>query len=335
MARRKRFEPMPPEGLEDRIAMSRAGAAGALHAAATAPHPPTPAPAVTVGAMGDSYTDEYRFHPPDQSRARNWVEILAATNKANFGPFSTATRGEPRDQGFATNWARYGSTSGQLVANQLPGLKAQVAKGQVQYAWIFTGGDDFLYFLQGVQRSGSNPDPFTVLANLARTEKQAEANFTKAVDTLLAANPRVKLVVATVPDVAGLPIVQRGVAGNPGAQLLIDAASVQIRKYNAVIRAAAHDPRVALADLAGAAAGLFQGQVATTRFGGVTIDLATPGDDYHHAFLADGIHVGTVVQGVIADAFIKAIDAKFGARVAQLSPTQIVDFARNVRPDTP
>ena len=42
-------------------------------------------------------------------------------------------------------------------------------------------------------------------------------------------------------------------------------------------------------------------------------DLATPGDDYHHFFLADGIHIGTVAQGLIADAFIGAIDAKFGA----------------------
>ena len=30
-----------------------------------------------VGVLGDSYSDEYRFYPPDRSTSQNWVEILA------------------------------------------------------------------------------------------------------------------------------------------------------------------------------------------------------------------------------------------------------------------
>ena len=37
-----------------------------------------------VGVMGDSYSDEYQFYPPDRSTARNWVEILAATRGAQL-----------------------------------------------------------------------------------------------------------------------------------------------------------------------------------------------------------------------------------------------------------
>src|SRR5262245_54169942 len=98
------------EGLEERLVLSHAAratvtATAALHAAAAqvaivqaAPHR-----AVTlgpVGTLGDSFTDEYRFYPPDRSQARGWVEILAATRRINFGSFSLRSRGEPRDAGF-------------------------------------------------------------------------------------------------------------------------------------------------------------------------------------------------------------------------------------------
>ena len=333
MALRNRFGPRTLEALEARIALSVAAPAEVRHAApAAAVARPTPPP--TVGALGDSYTDEYRFYGPDQSQARNWVEILAATNKANFGAFSTRSRGEPRDQGFANNWARYASTSSQLIANQLPGLKAQVKAGQVQYAWIFTGGNDFLYFLQDAAKGGANQSLTALENQLAKVEATAARNFNTAVSSLLSANRNVKLVVATVPDVADLPAVQQAMAGNPGAQLLVNAASAQVQKYNAVIRAAAKNPRVALADLAAESVSLFGGQGSTVKFGGATISLTTPGDSYNHAFLADGIHVGTVVQGVIADQFIIAIDAKFKAKVVQLSPTQIVAFAKSIKPST-
>src|SRR5262249_51174168 len=132
--------------------------------------------AVTIGALGDSYTDEYRFYPPDQSRARNWVEILSATRGLDFGAFSTRSRGEPRIQGFAFNWARYDATSSDMVRNQLPGLTSQVASGRVKYAGVFIGGNDFLYFLRNVQ---GGVIPLTqALDVLGQVESQAAANFT-------------------------------------------------------------------------------------------------------------------------------------------------------------
>src|SRR4051794_15479821 len=55
---------------------------------------------VAIGVLGDSYSDEYEFYPPDRSTARNWVEILSATRGLDFGPYSTVGRGEPRNRGF-------------------------------------------------------------------------------------------------------------------------------------------------------------------------------------------------------------------------------------------
>ena len=89
-----------------------------------------------------------------------------------------------------------------------------------------------------------------------------------------------------------------------------------------------------LADLAAETAALAMGP-CSAPFDGATIDLTTPGDNYHHFFLADGVHVGTVVQGIIAEAFISAVDAKFGAKIEPLTPRQIVRFASHIRPQIP
>src|SRR5436189_6373933 len=85
-----------------------------------------------IGVIGDSYSDEYEFYPPDRSTARNWVEILAATRGMDFGPYSRASRGEPRNMGFAYNWARSCATTDDVIATgQHTGLAAQMAWGEV------------------------------------------------------------------------------------------------------------------------------------------------------------------------------------------------------------
>jgi hypothetical protein len=322
MPRRPTFRPLVVE-LEGRTLPSHG------------PGPFTPAGPVTVGALGDSYTDEYRFYPPDRSRARNWVEILSATRGVSFGRFITHSRGNPRDQGFAFDWALEGATSNDMARDQLPGLAAQVARGRVRYAWVFIGGNDFLYLLRSLATGRVAPDQ--ALTALGQVESQVETNFTLAVNTLLAANPKVKLVVSTVPDVSLLPLVRTGAAFIPGAGPVIQAAGQQIQKYNTLIRdTAAGNSRVALVDLAAITSQLSSAaRAGRVRFGGTVIDLDRPGDDFHHFFLADGIHAGTVGQGLIAAGFIRAVDARFGAHIMPLAPRQIVHFARNIQSSTP
>src|SRR5690348_14161908 len=84
-----------------------------------------------IGVLGDSYSDEYQFYPPHRSSARNWVEILALTRGMNFGEFTAASRGEPRNGGYAYNWARSDATSEDMIATgQHTGLASQVARGE-------------------------------------------------------------------------------------------------------------------------------------------------------------------------------------------------------------
>src|SRR5437764_3970064 len=85
-----------------------------------------------IGVLGDSYSDEYQFYPPDRSTARNWVEILANARGLNFGRYSVESRGEPRHQGFEFNWARSDATTTDLITSgQHTGLAGQVARGEV------------------------------------------------------------------------------------------------------------------------------------------------------------------------------------------------------------
>ena len=329
MRKRRSFPFSAWDALEPRVVLSRASPGLAPAALVHPVQSQSAGRALTVGALGDSYTDEYRFYPPNLSQARNWVEILAATRGVDFGKFTTRSRGEPRNQGFAFNWARFDATSGNMIQNQLPGLTAKVAGGQVKYAWIFIGGNDFLDFLRAVQAGSITLAQAPAAVGAAET--QAAANFTTAVDTLLAASPAVRLVVATVPDVSTLPIVQQELATMPQAQSLVTDTSQEIGQYNTTIHAlAASDHRIALVDLAGQSAQLSELSGGSVPFGGTSIGLATPGDNYHDFFLADGLHIGTVGQGLIANDFVDAIDADFGAGVAPLSAQQIVRFARRV-----
>jgi hypothetical protein len=336
MRTRKRFQPADLHPLEDRKLLSSNSSffnpLGAVSAFKNLFHlnKKQAGNTVLVGTLGDSYTDEYRFYPPFQSHARNWVEILANTRGVSFGQFSTKSRGEPRNQGFALDWARWGSTSSDMVRTQLPGLAAQVGTGRVRYAWIFTGGNDFLYFLQGVQQGTIPASEAT--ADLAQLEQTAASNVNTAISTLLAANANIKLVVVTVPDVSLLPAVQSQ-ATTPALQAVVAATDQAIHTLNASIAAAASaNPCVALYDLAGQSAILAStASNASVPFGGTTINFATPGQDYHDFFVGDGIHPGTVGQGLIAEGFIQTIDTKFGAHIADLSPNQIVAYARTVQ----
>src|SRR3954465_13189907 len=133
-----------------------------------------------IGVLGDSYSDEYQFYTPHRSTARHWVEILATTRGFDLGRFSTESRGEPRNQGYEYNWARSDATTEDMIAEgQHTGLAAQVARGGVRRAWIFTGGHGFIHALE-------SPDPDGALA---RVLPRAQANYRTALETILGAAP--------------------------------------------------------------------------------------------------------------------------------------------------
>src|ERR1041384_994190 len=79
-------------------------------------------PVTGVAVLGDSVADEYRFAKiiepgGNRTHARNFVETLSRFRQLNFGPFTTDTsRGEPRNEGFAYDWAKEGARSNDLLS---------------------------------------------------------------------------------------------------------------------------------------------------------------------------------------------------------------------------
>ena len=312
MSRRTAFRPAALDMLEERVVLNAA-------------------PLQSLGALGDSLSDEYQFYSYSK-HARNWVEQMAAAHLATFGGFSTASRGTPRNQGFATDWALSGATSADMVKNQLPGLAHQAAAGKVQYGVIFVGGNDLLHFLNAQGLAPSSPLVFQ--QQLQQVSQTIVHNITTAVDTLLAANPRMKVVVATIPNISQTPVTKQLMTTFPKLVPLFGAVDQAQLGINSAIRnLAITNTRVALADLNQFLQNLDKGN-SITPFGGATISLNTASNSPTSFFLPDGLHTGTVGQGMMADNFIQAMDQKFGARIKLLAPTTIVNGAIKIAKQT-
>jgi phospholipase/lecithinase/hemolysin len=331
-APRHTFRPGVSEVLEERVVMSVAAghlAAAAVHAGAHAlpTVANTPVALGPFGILGDSYSDEYRFYADGRAFARNWVDILHTQRLASFGPFTTANRGEPRNQGYAYNWARSGATTTDMIQNQLPGLTAQVSQGDIRYATMLIGGNDFLHFVEGAA-TGVIP-PSQIPAALTQVTTTAISNVETAVGTLLQASPTVKLVVFTI-DVTDLPIAHV-VGSTPQGQQLLAITGQAVDQFNAAIKQiAASSNRIVLDDLAALIHQVGSNPTGTLNFGGTTISLTTVGTDYHNFFLPDGIHPGTVGQTILADSIVQALDGQFNIQLFPVTPQEGIRYAKMV-----
>jgi hypothetical protein len=281
-----------------------------------------------IGVIGDSYSDEYQFYPPHRSRARNWVEILARSRGLNFGAFSRASLGEPRNQGFAYNWARCeAETEDMIRTGQHTGLAGQVARGEVGVAVVFIGGNDFIHAL-------NSEDPEGVVDTVL---KRAVTNLDLAVETILQAVPRVQVFVATVPDILELPEFATRLRAGTLSPAVAAAYSNAIREFNRHLRwQAIVRRRVAILDLALATQLAPRPDSDSVVVAGRRLDRINPASSEGHAFLADSRHIGTLLQGELANHVIGALNARLGARIEPLSVAEILrqnpQASRVVRP---
>jgi lysophospholipase L1-like esterase len=280
-----------------------------------------------IGVLGDSYSDEYQFYAPHRSTARNWVEILAETRGLNFGPFSSQSLSEPRNQGYAFNWARSDATTDDLIATgQHLGLAAQVARGEVSLVVVFIGGNDFINAMNA-------PNP---VAAFQKVGTRAEANLELAVATILDAHPDVKVVLVTVPDIRDLPEFRFPLNAGRLPRAYSDAATATIRRYNAWIRAIAESqPRVAILDfdLVARVSELIGPEAVWVA--GHPIVRSSPSDEPNHLFLGDIRHLGTVGQGLLAALLVETINANFDAGVPPLSEREILEYASSLAATSP
>lgn len=241
------------------------------------------------GVIGDSVADEYQFQAEPLPAARNFVEQLAADRGLDFGALSNESRGGPRGRGYEFNWARSGARTSDL-APQVQGLAEQAAAGRVDRVMVFVGGNNFR-------------DVLTGRADAAEAYETGVTNTVAAVTNLLLADPDVRVAVANVPDVTLLPEARAAVAQDPSLGPRVQKVTSLIDTYNAALATQfEQNRRVAVVD----AHGLFDELAAGRAVGSVVLEPLTPSTDPSHLFV-DPVHPGTVAQGLLGEAFLRAL----------------------------
>ncbi len=332
---------------------------------------------IVVAALGDSLTDEYSFQNPSplgnpsaatspsalasnfttfgRNSARNWVENLAATRSSQmtFGAYSTTSRGEVRNQGYAENWARGGTTasgpnidgSGTTFAEEylgspnrsLPGLLTQTVANSgyspkdINVVTISIGTNDYGRGLAEYVRSGGRIDVFDAksLRDPNPINAQVEGSIKTAVARIRHPIPKAKIILITPPDITATPMIEAALA-TQGASLpgLVGKVSGSLKKLGDDLSAFARGQKLGLVNTQAV-----ENQIRSSpTIDGVTVNLQGSGQDITDGFV-DGFHPGTIVQGRIAQAIVARIDAMSGSQVINpLTDAEIVGFARASRP---
>ncbi len=320
------------------------------------------AEAFTIGMVGDSLTDDYLGGSAPVNNdlaALSWGQILAAKrgNDVDFG--AERAVGDPWDNvryaGSETNWATSGGVASDnavyriqgfptplpvtvagtsYLSTQVAGLATQIASGQVSTAYIGIGSNDFFYHTSIFSPTGSfTPNPAAVIDQAFIDD--VLNSILSGVDTLLAAGS-VDLLLGLLPQgtaggsnpdiLAGISAVNQGLLQGAAARGIATVngygwfsdpsrvdASGSISVGNLVIPPG---PPASAADLSPTGAG-------PCNSAG---ECATPSHALHFT-AEDGIHPNTIIQGLIANEIIDALNSNFGHQIAPLSDTEILELA--------
>lgn len=276
---------------------------------------------IGIGIVGDSQADEYRA---DDSRGLtyapttlNWVEELHKYRSLNFGPWGSW--GEPRRTGYEYNFARTGATvNSMFVSSQVEGLRDEIKKGKVNVAIIAIGANDFAPYI--------TPDGYDALYNntvsetaMLRKKNQIVSDIRTAIDVLQSSGD-VRIILVLIPDwgnhlgvrlVFPLPESRRRVtdlveATNADLMKLADERGIVTVNPNTFYRSVFADSQTEM------------------RLGKYTFTTIIPGDDPRSLFLDDGIHAGTVLNGLFANQIIIALNRTMGTSIRPFSHEEII-----------
>lgn len=290
--------------------------------------------AQTVGAMGDSLSDEYA--EGSYSYAMNWVQQLAQFRGVDFGPTAAqagapgGTWGEPRRTQYAQNWARSGADSSSLLADgQHTGLASQIVPMEVEYVLLAIGANDFapIPFISPYQFIYSG---IWSEAQIQNHINNIAARIQTAMDTVLAAGDA-RFIVANVPDYGVTPI---AMSFFPNATNREKVTAV-ISQLNDMIEAMAEEREIVLLDIEALATAIFgtnHNRNTTLAIGNVSIFLqqsdTSSNTNPQAGFVHDNIHPHTTLQGLFANAIMTAMNTgSEGADLTLFSEAEILAHA--------
>jgi hypothetical protein len=281
-----------------------------------------------LGALGDSLTDEY--FEDGYGYAYNWPSHLVLSRGIGFGPTAVqasqpgGTWGEPRRTGYRDNWARSGATTQSLLTQgQHTGLAGSIASGGLTHAVVWAGANDFHFGPFGPYHS--------IYSNLWSTQQvqqhveAAAANIDAALQALSGTGARIILV--NVPDYGYAPLVTALYTNPPGRQRVSNAIS----QLNDRLRTIASQRQVMLVDAFGLMQGIFGTHtlpVQTLLVGNVEINLQLADTSSNSrpwaAFVHDGVHPHTTLQGMMANLVITAMNMRSDLGIPVLSEAEIL-----------
>ncbi len=265
------------------------------------------AASVRIGIIGDSNSDEYRA---EDNRAGStiyapttlsWDELLV--NKKGFDLGVWGSWGGERRSGYKNNWARSGATSDSMIQNgQHSGLAAQIAAGDIDYAFIFIGSNDFHTW------NGTYAEVYD--GTLSDVDLQSKVNriignITTAVDTIKQAGSVQVLLTNYADPGTSADFIQQ--FPDATKRQRVTNAIVQI---NQGLSQLATSRNITLIDLASFGNSLLGRIDANGNIvvGGEQINAVVHGDEPHHFQLADSVgHMGTVGSGILANFFGTAL----------------------------
>lgn len=279
-----------------------------------------------IGVIGDSQSDEYRS---DDNRGSNysnatfnWVEILAQERGVDFGPWSYYE--EPRRQGYEYNFARSGATAQSMIdQNQHVSLATYVKNENVNVVIIFIGANDYAPFIYDNQydqlyREEVSPE------DLFDKQNKIVANIETAVETVKRSGTP-QIVIVTIPDWGNLTTVKLAFpipmhrfrvteAIKTTNDKIMQMATkydgvtiIDIQEYYRTLRTSENEYQVTV--------------------GGVSLDQYLPQNNPQSALLKDGIHSGTILNGLLANFILKTVNDKLTTPIPLLTDKEILRSA--------
>lgn len=312
--------------------------------------PPLLAVPLKVLAIGDSLTEEYAFElpfsAPDSSplnaNVKNWPEILATQRADSFsmGSYNSTlfSYTDLRDGGYKYNYGVPGFKTADWVAvcqssfedvfssDLITSLRYPTQQGllghldNVGAVVIFLGGNDLKSDYAGIFNNAQAP------ALLA----EAVTNLTFIHDYVRRHKASVPIIIATAPDIGATAEVA-GKYTDPAKRAI---ARARIAAMNASIIAMAATRGATVARVDTVTDRIFD-QVPL-ELNGTTFNYApNPENSPRPVFCKDGFHPATMVQALIADQIVDALNRATGSSIPRLANRDILGPILGLNPDQP
>jgi lysophospholipase L1-like esterase len=286
---------------------------------------PVPVHMNGITVLGDSQSDEYRADDNRGSNypatTMNWVELLAQKRNVNFGTWGKWD--DPRRTGYEYNWARTGATSRSMIeSGQHTGAAEQIKDGKVNVVVVFIGANDFSPYI--------TQDGYEAIYNgrVSDAQKLSKMNriladLKTAITVLKQAGP-VKILLVKIPDWGIHPGVNAAFPiPDQKAQVtnFINQTNDEIDKLAKEEDLETFDINQFYADL------LYRSNDNKLTVDAVPLETLLLNNDPKNIYLDDGVHLGTAVNGFLANAILAKLNLMITNPVKPFTQKEIREAA--------